>query len=209
MPLSLPEFEEGVREYWREIASRHCHVQAREEAFDKLAAAYSVKNPPHFNRAELRRIMEWKHTDVRWFNRAMEGINAASDARILQVTSNIPSEPPLAVQQFNGAFHGVGVASVSAILTAARPDLYAVIDVFALIAIDRYYTFSWIDRMARNKDGQLQPTYSDYPSYVECCRVRARELSKGSGQEWTARRVDMALWGVGKKLSANKRVACR
>src|SRR5947207_4022186 len=147
MLVSLGEFEQGLREYWSEIDRRARHVQAREQAFDDLAAAYAGKTPPHFNRAELTQIMEWKHTDARWFNRAMQGINAVSDAKIAQITSNISADPRLAIQGFNGAFHGVGVASASAILTGARPDLYAVIDVFALIAIDHHYTFSWIDRM--------------------------------------------------------------
>ena len=208
MLVSLGEFEQGLREYWSEIDRRARHVQAREQAFDDLAAAYAGKTPPHFNRAELTQIMEWKHTDARWFNRAMQGINAVSDAKIAQITSNISADPRLAVRGLNGAFQGVGVASASAIVTAARPDLYAVIDVFALIAIDHHYTFSWIDRMARNKEGQLQPTYFDYPSYVEFCRIRARELSKVSGKDWIPRKVDMALWGLGKRLGANKHLAC-
>src|SRR5215469_3199210 len=121
MPLNLAAFEEGVQNYWTEIDRRSPQVQAREHAFANLAVAYLTRNPPYFNRAELKRIMEWKHTDARWFNRAMEGINAASDERIVHVTANVPYDPKLAVQRFHGAFHGVGVASVSAILTAARP----------------------------------------------------------------------------------------
>src|SRR5437016_5331864 len=113
MLVSLGEFEQGLREYWSEIDRRARHVKAREQAFDDLAAAYAGKTPPHFNRAELTQIMEWKHTDARWFNRAMQGINAISDAKIAQITSNISADPRLAVQGFNGAFHGVGVASAS------------------------------------------------------------------------------------------------
>lgn len=208
MPIDLSAFEEGVREYWEEIGRRAVHVQTRERAFSQLAPHYASHTPPHFTREDLRQIMEWKHTDARWFNRAMEGINAASNEKIIHVTSNIPSNARSAVQRYIGAFYGVGVASVSAILTVARPDLYAVIDVFPLLAIDHYYTFPWIDRMARNKGGQLQPGYPDYPSYVGFCRKRASELTKTSGQEWTPRKIDMALWGVGKKVSGSKHVAC-
>ena len=208
MGLDLAAFEQGVQEYWAEMARRAPHIQAREHAFSRLALRYASRTPPHFTRDDLKQIMEWKHTDIRWFNRAMDGINEASDEKIARLTSGIAFDVKGAVQPFIRAFYGVGVASVSAIFTAARPDLYAVIDVFVLIAIDHYYTFPWIDRMQRNKKGQLDPAYSDYPSYVDFCRIRARELAKASGREWTPRQVEMALWAVGKKLSDGNQASC-
>jgi len=48
------------------------------------------------------------------------------DARGGFVITAHASDPHLAVQRFNGAFHGVGFASISATLTAARANLYAV-----------------------------------------------------------------------------------
>jgi hypothetical protein len=201
MPLDLNSFELGVQQYWDEIGRRAPHVQAREHAFSQLAQRYAGRNPQHFTREDIGLIMEWKHTDIRWFNRAMKGINEATDEKIVRVTSGVAFDAERAVQPFIRAFHGVGVASVSAILTAARPDLYAVIDAFVLIGIDHYYTFPWIDRMGRGKEGQLVPEYADYPAYVNFCRIRAKELGKGSKREWTPREVEMALWAVGKKLS--------
>lgn len=210
MPLALVEFEQGVKEYWEEMKRRAPHVQAREHAFPQLALRYASRTPPHFTRDDLKQIMEWKHTDVRWFNRAMEGINQASDEKITSVTTGFGKlDVSAAIRPLIGAFYGVGVASVSAILAAARPDLYAVIDVFALKAIDRHYTFPWIDRMNRNKKGDLEPTYQDYPSYVDFCRKRAGELAKASGEEWTPRRVEMALWAIGKRFDGDHDVRCR
>jgi len=209
MVLGLEVFERGVQEYWQERARRAPHIQARERAFPDLALRYASRTPQHFIRDDLRQIMEWKHTDIRWFNRAMKGIEEESDEKIIRVTSGIAFDVTSTVRPFVRAFYGVGVASVSAILTAARPDLYAVIDAFVLIAVDHHYTFAWIDRIRRNKDGELEPEYSDYPSYVDFCRIRAKELTKASNKEWTPRKVEMSLWAIGKKLSDDKHVTCR
>jgi hypothetical protein len=97
---------------------------------------------------------------------------------------------------------------VSAILTAARPDLYAGIDVFALIAIDHYYTFPWMDRVPRDKDGKLQADENSYAPYINFCRLRAGELSKVDQKPWRPRDIDMALWAIGKQLADRHSSSC-
>jgi len=89
MVLGLEVFERGVQEYWQEIARRAPHIQARERAFPALSLRYASRTPQHFIRDDLRQIMEWKHTDIRWFNRAMKGIEEESDEKIIRVTSGI------------------------------------------------------------------------------------------------------------------------
>ncbi len=150
--------------------------------------------------------MRWKHTDARWRDRALSGISAVPDERIREVTADIDridnaAELHCRVQGF--AF-GVGVASISAILAAGRPDRFPVIDVFALMALIKHEAEPWhglirFDRKTR------RPTVSDrvYPPFVDTCRRLAQVLQKKTRRtEWTPRRVDMALWGIGKQLQA-------
>jgi hypothetical protein len=203
MPIDPKGFEDGFQYYWREIGRRAPAVQEREKAFPELAVRFGTRKPPHFTRGDLVSIMEWKHTDPRWRDRAVSGIRSATDVLLVGLTSKIGQvELPRLVREFEGKISGVGVASVSAIATAARPDLFSVIDDFALRAISHYYDRAWVRSIYRDKKtGNFQPIYRDYIAYVEFCRASAVELSEATGQLWTPRMVDMALWGIGKKLA--------
>jgi hypothetical protein len=80
-----------VDRYWQEIERRPVEVQLREKAFPSLAARFAGRRPPHFQREDLEFIMFWKHTDVRWRNRALSGLSHVSDARIRERTARISS----------------------------------------------------------------------------------------------------------------------
>jgi hypothetical protein len=203
MPISRERFDDGIRYYWREIGQRAAAVQAREKAFPDLAARFASRTPPHFGREDLVLIMEWKHTDPRWRDRAITGIKGAADALLLALSAQVAQSDTLKlVRAFEGKISGVGVASVSAIAAAGRPDLYPVIDDFGLKAIAHYYDRAWVRSIYRDKkSGNFQPTYRDYVYYVEFCRATAAELTEETGQPWTPRMVDMGCWGVGKKLA--------
>jgi hypothetical protein len=209
MGLDLAAFEQGVRDYWIEIASRSQQVQARERAFPDLAVRFASRSPRHFTREDLEEIFIWKYTDARWRDRALEGIRQVKDESIILLTSRIGMHDVQAtVRLFHGAIYGVGIAGVSAILTAARPDLYAVIDVFALIAIDHHYTFAWMDRVPRDKNGKLQADENSYAPYVNFCGLRAAELSKAAQKPWKPRDIDISLWAIGKQLADGHSSRC-
>lgn len=210
MPLNLEEFERGIRDYWAEINRRSLDVKNREHAFPNLAVRFAARNPPNFTRKDLEEIFTWKYTDGRRKARADDGLKKAQDERLFQLTNKIGmSNLPTLIQWFNGAIYGVGIAGVSAILTAARPDLYAVIDIFALIAIEHHYNPPWMRRVPRDKKGAPQADYPSYVPYVQFCTERATELTAASHREWTPRHVDMALWAIGKQLSDNLINSCR
>jgi hypothetical protein len=202
VPIDPTGFEDGLKYYLLEISQRAPAVQAREKAFPDLANRFAARKPPHFTREDLVLIMEWKHTDARWRERAVNGIQSATDVFLVGLTSKIGSfDLPRLVREFEGKINGVGVASFSAIVTAARPDLFCVIDDFGLRAISHYYDPAWVRAIYRDKkSGNFQPTYKDYFPYVEFCRTTTTTLGK-TGQRWTPRLVDMALWGIGKKLT--------
>lgn len=113
------------------------------------------------------------------------------------------------VRWFNGAVYGVGIAGVSAIFTAARPSRYAVIDVFALIAIEHHYNPPWIRLVARDKGGNPEATDESYAPYIRFYLERAKEQTSASCEDWTPRNVDMALWAIGKQVSDGRKVNCR
>jgi len=209
MGLDLAAFERGLHDYWAVIASRSAQVQARERAFSDLAVRFASRTPRHFTREDLEAIFIWKYTDARRCNRALDGLRQVKDQRITSLTGQIGMlDVPATARWFHGSIYGVGIAGISAILTAARPDLYAVIDVFALIAIDHHYTFPWMDHVPRDKDGKLQADESSYSPYVNFCRLRAGELSKAAQRSWRPRDVDMALWAIGKRLADSHGSGC-
>jgi hypothetical protein len=212
MALSLAEFEAGLSDYGREIAGRSPEIQKREAAFPLLAAKFAASQPPHFTREDLEAIMDWKHTDTRWRNRALDGLQSVGDDLLLTLTTKIGRvELSKLASEFEGKIYGVGVASVSAILTAARPDLFAVIDDFALKGMWLHCHEGWLRSMSRDKKtGRFNPNYRDYTSFVKFCRERAEELTTEAPEPWTPRMVEMAFWAIGKRLAGggNEGGAC-
>ncbi|WP_124715424.1 hypothetical protein [Burkholderia stagnalis] len=202
MSLDALDFERGIETYWSEIASRSYEIQARERVFPELAEKYSARQPPHFTRSDLELIFRWKYTDARWCNRALDGLSTVSDDSLRFVTGTISQTVSArdAARSLRHAIRGVGIAGISAILAAARPDRFPVIDVFALTAIRRYYDLEWVKNVPHDKDGKLQADEPSYAPYAAFCCDRATELSHSTGHDWTPRRVDMALWGIGKDL---------
>jgi hypothetical protein len=201
-PLDLKDFEQGLEDYWNEIKRRSDIIQRRERAYETLATRFRARKPPHFTRSEVTLIIRWKHTDGRWCSRSLSGLQRVSDGRLMNLTSQIDDlDASELMALFCGAITGVGVATISAIITAARPDRFAVIDDFALRAIFFHYRPEWVRRVYRDKKGRFQPTERDYRPFVEFCRERAAEMSRLAKRRlWTPRMVEMALWAIGKSL---------
>lgn len=185
-----------------EIESHSDEVQERERSFPDLANRFAARQPPHFTRSDLEHIIRWKYTDGRRRNRALDGLARVPDDRLRDITASLHrvTEAPEAARGLRAAIGGVGIAGISAILAAGRPDLFPVIDVFALTAIRHYYDPPWLKAVPRDADDRFQADERSYGPYTEFCRERAAELSVSTGQPWTPRRVDMALWGIGKRL---------
>ena len=203
--MNAHELDVGMDIYWTEIRKRSGEVQRREEAFPGFAAAFAARTPPHFLRDEVAEIVAWKHTDARWRQRAMQGIDALTDESIRGRTAllNQLADPEEAMQAFAGWASGVGPATISALLAAARPDRWPVIDVFALEAMAARATTTWVRGIPRDARGRAVADVRTWKSYVlECRRIaeRANEEQPGRLEPWTPRQVDMALWGIGKLL---------
>lgn len=212
MSLNPADFEQGVLSYWREIDLRSREVQERERSFPQLAQRFGARHPPHFTRAEVEDIIRWKYTDRRRCKRALDALAQVPENRIRDLTGAVHGITTAhdAARALRGAIRGVGIAGISAILAAARPDLFPVIDVFALTAICHHYDLPWLRAVPRDAEGRFSADEKSYAPYTQFCRDHAAELSISTGQPWTPRRVDMALWGIGKQLIETRlvRSAC-
>lgn len=203
MTLTLADYRAGIDYYSRDLDRQSPEVQQREAEFPMLAQRYADRNPPHFTRSDLELIIKWKYTDARWCKKALTGLTLVSDSLIQESTSTFATldHPADATQALNRKIRGVGIAGISAIMAAALPHKFPVIDVFALFAIEHYESPQWILALNRNKDGRREPDMPSYVPYTRFCRDAATLLSEESGELWTPRRVDMSLWGLGKDLS--------
>jgi hypothetical protein len=210
MNLQLKDYEQGERKYSEVTESRAVCVQDSEDEFPEFSVSFASRTPAHFTREDLQRIIAWKHSvDARRRANALDGLSKFPDNRIIGLTNSISDDieasvrPFFCLQRFAGEISGVGIATTSAILTAARPDLFAVIDTYALAAIYHHYNFPWLYKISRGAEGKLAADWNTYPPYVGFCRAQAAKLKMVHKQPWTPRRIDVALWGIGKQLEEN------
>jgi hypothetical protein len=68
------------------------------------------------------------------------------------------------------------------------------------LAISHHYDPCWLRLVPRNGKNHYEATFETYQPFTEFCRQCAYELTSSSGREWTPRDVDMALWGIGKRV---------
>ena len=210
MRLGLKDYGDGVRRYWAVIRGRSSCVQETENVFPQFAAIYASRTPPHFSRGDLEAIIEWKHNmDARRRTKALDGLRELPESHIVGLTGDIGDDieasmkPLFCKSRYAGEIPNVGIATVSAILTAARPDLFAVIDTYALGAIYYHYNFPWLHKISRDKDKKLIADWNSYPPFVGFCRAQAAKLTMVHKERWTPRQIEMALWGIGKELEEN------
>jgi hypothetical protein len=205
--LRLEDYESGVRKYWGITEERSFCVQDSEDEFPQFKELYVKQTPPHFTREDLKAIIRWKHNvDHRRQVTALEGLAIFPDDQIMGLTCNVDENIRLSMNRFispgrsAGRIFGVGIATTSAILTAARPDLYAVIDTYSLAAIHHNFHLPWVNKVPRDAKGMFAADWASYPPYVELCRNEAAKIRLIHKKPWTPREIDMALWGLGKQL---------
>jgi hypothetical protein len=200
--IPLDELERGIRMYHDETARRSYAERERDRLFQAVPMRFASRQPPRFNRGDLEEIISWKYTDARRRKTALLGLSALTDVTIEQATAVISglSDPTAASRLLTGVFPGVGIAGVSAILYAAHPLSFPVIDMFALVALEHFEAPAWIVPLPRDNKGRPQADTSSYAPYTFYCGERAEAAHVESGKIWTIREVYMGLWGLGKSL---------
>jgi len=189
---------------WDIINQRPADVIERENWFQRLPAVCQSRNPPQLTRQELSEIIVWKHTDPRWRIKPKQGLDNLldkdiSDITIIAFSDYIPLEFKL--QKLMGV-PGWGIATVSAILTAGRPDLYGVIDRNVLNFLAKKIG-EWKEIIKFDRRGYPILTREIYKDFLDWIRIESSLLSERSRKKWSPREVEMALWAAGAIMSKN------
>ncbi len=152
---------------------------------DELPAAVAARSPTSITLDDLVRVVEWK---------MHRGTYRARN--LVLVRSNAPEEVEHASREaFDQAPHptrpvarlatlkGVGPATASAVLAAARPDVYPFFEDVVAEAIPDF--------------GRVDFTLKCYARYAERLVERAALLSVGCpNEDWTPHAVGLALWAA-------------
>ncbi|MFL5562446.1 MAG: hypothetical protein ACJ79K_13310 [Gemmatimonadaceae bacterium] len=154
---------------------------------DKLPGLIGARRRPHVTHPELVRVTEWKMARGVWRARNLALVRG-NDPGLVEETSAealgaIPDESaPISTL---AELAGVGPATASAVVAAARPDLYPFFDELVGAQVPGL--------------GKLAFSLGYYKRYAAALRERAREL----GEAWTPVMVERALWAnVGGKKGA-------
>ena len=150
---------------------------------DELTVLLAARRPAWLSLDELIEVVQWKmhRGTYRARNLALVRQNTA-DA--VESTSRAAFEamphPATPISKLS-VLKGVGPATASAVLAAARPDIYPFFDDVAAAAIPDF--------------GRVEYTAKGYARFSERLRERAALLSVGCPLDgWTPHAVECALW---------------
>jgi len=145
---------------------------------NELPGIAGVRNPASVVLEELVKITEWKMARGVWRarNLALVKGNSAEDVERVSAEAFAKIPDPTAPIKILSTLAGVGPATASAVVAAARPDIYPFFDelVAAQIPQAEAVTFN----------------LKYYAWYAEALRGRAQKL----GDTWTPAMVEQALW---------------
>lgn len=195
-----------VAKCWDIIKQRPADVIVREKWFQNLPAVCQSRNPPQLTRKDLSEIIIWKHTDPRWRIKPKQGLDNLldkdiSDITIIGFSDHIPLEYKL---QKLLDVPGWGIPTVSAILTAGRPNLYGVIDRNVLNVLAKKIE-EWREIIKFDRKGNPIITKEIYKDFLDWIRIKSSLLSERSPKKWSPREVEMALWAAGAQMPKSER----
>lgn len=152
---------------------------------DELPALLIARDPMHLTLDELTRMTEWKMRRGVWRARNLALVRGNDPAEVRRLSAEalalIPDpRRPVAVLARLG---GVGPATASAALAAARPDLYPFFDELVAAQIPDL--------------GPVAFTLPYYLRYTARLRERAARLAADCpAAGWTAHAIGQALWAA-------------
>jgi hypothetical protein len=143
-----------------------------------LPASIAARKPQHVTLPELVKVAEWKMSRGVWRGRNLALVKG-NETQLVVTTSTkaLAAIPDLqAPIKILAELEGVGPATASAVVAAARPDVYPFFDEIVGEQIPGLGTAAF--------------TFAYYARYANALRERAKELGKG----WTPADVAHALW---------------
>ena len=145
---------------------------------DELPGTIAARRAPHVTHAEIVKLAEWKMARGVWRARNLALVRG-NDAKLVAQTSTDalakiphPTAPITALAELAG----VGPATASGVVAAARPDLYPFFDELVAAQVPKLGAVAW--------------TTGYYRRYADALRERANELAHG----WTPVMIERALW---------------
>jgi hypothetical protein len=154
---------------------------------DVLPDAIAARRAPHVTHTELVKLTEWKMARGVWRARNLALVRGNDLKAVVKTSTDAltmiphPTSPITALTELAG----VGPATASGVVSAARPDLYPFFDELVAAQVPKLGAVAW--------------TTGYYRRYADALRERASELAHG----WTPVMVERALWAhVGGKKGA-------
>jgi hypothetical protein len=152
----------------------------------ELPRLLTARSPAWLSLEELVEVVQWKmhRGTFRARNLALVRQNAPEEVDAASRAAFAAMPHPAAPIARLSALKGVGPATASAVLAAARPDAYPFFDDIAAAAIPDY--------------GRVEYTAKGYARFAERLRERAALLAVGCpADDWTPHAVGCALWAAG------------
>ena len=152
---------------------------------DELPGLVAARAPAHVTLDELVRVTEWKMKRGVWRarNLALVRGNEPDEVRRLSAEALALAPEPRKPVALLAQLAGVGPATASAVLAAARPDVYPFFDELCAAQVPDL--------------GPVAFTLPYYLRYAERLRERAAALDAACpGAGWTAHAVSQALWAA-------------
>jgi hypothetical protein len=151
----------------------------------ELPPLIAARTPPHVTHDELVRATEWKMKRGAWRARNLVLVRGNSAAAVEAASREAfalvpdPRKPVARLAELDG----VGPATASALLAAARPDVYPFFDELVAEAIPGL--------------GKVAFTLPYYLRYASALRERAARLQAACPRgKWTVGQVGLALWAA-------------
>lgn len=144
----------------------------------RLPGLIHAREPAHVTLDEMVRLTQWKMARGVWRGRNLALVKSNAEADVVQVSTDAFGEMPHATRPIAALakLRGVGPATASAAVAAARPDRYPFFDELVAAQLPGLGPVKW--------------NLSYYGRYSEALREAAMEL----GGEWTPVRLEQALW---------------
>lgn len=184
---------------WRAALDRYADVVAAQgvarlpelDAWyrDSLPGAVAKRSPPHAEHDELVRLAEWKMARGVWRgpNLVLVRGNAPRDVERASADAIALAPAPRTPIARLAELDGVGPATASALMAAARPETYPFFDELVAAQVPGLGKLAW--------------TIGFYVKYAAALRERAARL----GGAWTPTLVERALWAnAGGKAGARR-----
>ena len=154
---------------------------------DELPGTIGARRRVHVTLDELARLTEWKMARGEWRARNLVLVRGNDAEAVKSATAEAialapePRKPIARVAELDG----VGPATASAVMAAARPDIYPFFDELVAAQVPGLGKLGW--------------TIGFYVKYAAAIRERAATLGGG----WTPAMVERALWSnVGGKAGS-------